>query len=340
MIFKLTSSRRDILKFAGASALISGQLRGQSTDAGEVAADVLRRTQWFFEAKWGVMIDCLGSTGLPVKVWNERIDGFDVENLASQLATTNIGYVFLTTGQNSGHFLAPNAVYDQLVGEVPSKCSRRDLMLDLGNALKKRNIRLIAYMGSDPPAADTVAKAKLQYRRGGYPNREYQESWQKVIQFYSDRWGKAVSGWWFDGCYWANAMYRGKAPNFETFADAARHGNADSIVAFNTGVKYPATSVTPFEDYTAGETNDPSLQTCHGRWIDGENWHMLSYLGPGWTQGPPRFDDLQAAKFTTKFVSQGGNVTWDVQTNWKGAIDGKFMTQLSRIGSEVAKFKR
>ena len=44
-----------------------------------------------------------------------------------------------------------------------------------------------------------------------------------------DRWGQKVWGWWFDGCYFADAMYRHPdAPNFASFAAAAKAGNPDA----------------------------------------------------------------------------------------------------------------
>ena len=79
-----------------------------------------------------------------------------------------------------------------------------------------------------------------------------------MIRDWSQRWGDKVSGWWFDGCYWPNAMYRGaQMPNFASFAAAARAGNSSSIVAFNPGVIGRLLSITPEEDYTAGEINEP-----------------------------------------------------------------------------------
>ncbi len=54
-------------------------------------------------------------------------------------------------------------------------------------------------------------------------------------------------------------MYRTEEPpNFVSFAAAARAGNPDSIIAFNPGVVPRILSVTPHEDYTAGEINDPN----------------------------------------------------------------------------------
>src|SRR5262249_39592959 len=148
--------------------------------------------------------------------------------------------------------------YDRFVGIHPSKCSRRDLVADLFEPLHKRHIKLMVYLPAGAPHGDAVATKALQYESGPHRNREFQLKWEQVIREWSTRWGTNVVGWWFDGCYWPNAMYRSaEPPNFASFANAARAGNPNSIVAFNPGVVDRILSVTPFEDYSAGEINDP-----------------------------------------------------------------------------------
>ncbi len=113
------------------------------------------------DARWGVMTHYLadwiaqgeGRKQMGVDRWNELIDRFDAEGLARQLESVGAGYYVLTIGQNSGFYLAPNATYDRLVGIEPSKCSRRDLVADVADALNKRGIRLIVYLPAGRPGA-------------------------------------------------------------------------------------------------------------------------------------------------------------------------------------------
>ena len=107
-----------------------------------------------------------GGAELSAEAWNEQVDTFDVAGLVRQLASTGTKYLLFTVGQNSGHYCAPNATYDRLVGIQPSKCSRRDLIADLAQALQPHGIRLLAYLPSGAPAADQVARRKLQWRWG------------------------------------------------------------------------------------------------------------------------------------------------------------------------------
>ncbi len=317
------------------------------------------RTAWFQQAKWGVFMHYMGDTvckAPTVEAWNQAVESFDVEGLSEQLASAGAGYFVLTLGQNSGFFCAPNAAYDGIVGITPSKCARRDLPADLAAALKKRGIRLMVYLPAGAPDRDTEAMEKLEWKngahpfwtcKGGAPKGEdsrlvsFQNKWESVIADWSKRWGGNVCGWWFDGCYFPDAMYRHPdAPNFESFAAAARAGNPDSIVAFNPGVEVPIITLTPAEDYTAGEINEPEKVKCDGPRVGTAQLHMLSYLGPNWCQKPPRFTAEQAVRHTRNITDKGGVVTWDVPPEGPtGKILPEFLEQLQAVGKALGTVK-
>ena len=206
----------------------------------------------------------------------------------------------------------------------------------------------MVYLPSGAPDRDPEAMAALEWKNGKHPHwdkapvaagdedsrlENFQRKWEEVIREWSTRWGARVAGWWFDGCYFPDAMYRfPAAPNFESFAAAARTGNANSIVAFNPGVRDPILPLTPFEDYTAGEINDADKVKCPGRWVSGAQFHMLSFLGPAWAQGPPRFSNEQVIKITEGIVRKGGVVSWDVPIQATGTISQPFFEQLAVLG--------
>src|SRR5579871_1563379 len=103
---------------------------------------VPNRAAWMASARWGVMNHYLAdwiarTTQEPMTVerWNSLIDHFDVEALAEQLKSVGASYYQISIGQNSGYYLSPNATYDRLTQIKPSKCSRRDLVADLYDAL-------------------------------------------------------------------------------------------------------------------------------------------------------------------------------------------------------------
>jgi len=302
------------------------------------------RADWMQQAKWGVMTHYLADwqartnkLTMSVDAWNGLIAHFDVESLAKQLQSVGARYYQISIGQNSGYYLSPNSAYDELTGIEPSKCSKRDLVADLAAALSPRGIKLMVYLPSGAPGQDKAADAALGWQNGPHPNFEFQRKWERIIREWSSRWGKKVSGWWFDGCYLPSTMYRSaEAPNFATFAAAARAGNPDAIVAFNPGVVYRMLSLTPYEDFTAGEIDMPgevAIKRAADGLIDGAQIHMLSYLGETWGTGAPRFTADQAVE---KVANAGGAVPWDVPVGLDGKIAEPFLDRLSAIGKSLA----
>ena len=270
-----------------------------------------------------------------VDQWNKMIDGFDVEGMAKRIEQVGVGHYQISIGQNSGYYLSPNPAYDKIVGITPSKCSRRDLVADFAESLRKRDIKLMVYLPSGAPAQDKQACASLEWLNGPYANKNFQRKWEQIIAEWSRRWGGNVVGWWFDGCYFPNSMYRSpELPNFASFAAAARSGNANSAVAFNPGVIYRLISISPEEDYIAGEIDHPEQASVHrGRegLMDGTQIHMLSFLGTTWGTGTPRFATDQVIEYTKEIRDYGGSVTWDVPVQIDGTITDPFMEQLTAL---------
>jgi hypothetical protein len=338
-------------------------------------------TDWFHAARWGVLCHYLASppswqgvSDFTPENWNRQVDAFDVPGLAAQLAATGTRYFFLTLGQNSGYFCAPNATYDSLVPHRPSRLSRRDLVAELADALAPHGIRLMVYLPSHAPAMDRVAVEALVctprwdasawgLRPGSYlagPEADdrlttFQRHWEAIIREWSERWGRQVWGWWIDGCYHADRLYRhADEPNYRSFAAAMKAGNPDALVAFNPGVKVPVVCHSECDDYTAGEIanawpiamdsqwNKPTKPDRYwgqppGRFVDGAQYHILSFLGCYWCGGStPRFDDELATGLTRHTNASGGVVTWDVPIGADGLIPDVFVRQLAAIGAALA----
>lgn len=316
-------------------------------------------TDWFMQSKWGVNIAFMAIEGesntgadIPVETWNARVDAFDCEGLATQLAELGVGYCFLTLGQNSGHYCSPNATYDSIVGISPSKCSRRDLVADLAKALAPHHVRLMVYLPSGAPCVDTIACEKLEWESGfeggwcdnlrtGKRLKAFQLNWEAVVQEWSKRWGKNVWGWWIDGCYFADEMYRNpRTPNFKSFADSLKTGNRDALVAFNPGQKFPMIAHSEFEDFTAGEGSDHSFGLCGGRWLEYNHhavqWHTYNWIAPAWGRGnPPRISTEFVIGYTEQVTRNKGVVTWDAPCDDHGLILEPYLGMLKALSEAV-----
>ncbi|NCO36192.1 MAG: hypothetical protein AUJ92_04225 [Armatimonadetes bacterium CG2_30_59_28] len=328
-------------------------------------------TDWFHNARWGVFLHYLADTAsagkpadLTAQEWNDRVDSFNVNRLAGYLEEMNAGYLMVTLGQNSGFYCTPNTTYDSFVHESPSRLSKRDLVAELATALERLGIPLMVYLpclapANHPPALEglccTPPDLELALRLGLHPEiytvqsdadmrlSEFHRRWQAVIREWSLRWGNKVRGWWLDGCYAPDQLYRhDDTPNFRSFAEALKSGNPDALITFNPGVRNPVISITDYEDYTAGEISN-TLPTngeapCVvpvGRWVDGAQYHILSFLGGVWGSGAPRFPGDLATAYTRYVNGWGGVVSWDVPVTGDGDIPEEFRRLLEAIGATL-----
>ncbi len=311
------------------------------------------RADWLRKARWGVFCHYLADTPsetrpleLTVESWNARVDSFDVDVLAAQLESVGAPYFFLTIGQNSGFYCAPNAAYDAIVGRTPSRLSRRDLVVDLSAALRKKNIRLGVYLPGGAPENDALACEKLEWARNETlaPEQKrlcaFQGRWESIIHEWSLRWGDRVSAWWLDGCWYGDEMYRHEdEPNFSSFAAALKAGNPDALVAFNSSVKTPIVSTTPWEDFTAGEIDfalpvdgtAPWSESVLFSQVEGVQLHILSFLGRWWANGTPRFSPAFTREYTRLINEAGGVISWDVPISGDGVIPELFVRQLAAL---------
>ncbi len=310
-------------------------------------------TDWFHHARWGVAshyladsAGCQHVAALTVEDWNRQIDAFDAQGLARQLAEARVPYFFISLGQNSGFYLSPNRSYDEIVGVVPSKCSRRDLIADLAAAFAPYSIRLMVYLPAGAPGNDAVARERLENPPDDRMTA-LQRHWEAVVREWSLRWGTSVHGWWIDGPYNAPAYRHPEAPNYRSLAEALKAGNPDSLVTFNNGLRTPLYSMTEYEDFTPGEIErdmtvspghlpDFSRLASYGRYLDGAQFHIYTIMGEWWGQGPVRFPDELTIGYTKFINSKGGVVTWDVPLTITGLIQEEFRSQLAALGRAIA----
>jgi hypothetical protein len=286
-------------------------------------------TDWLKDAKFGVFMHLLPGDARQL----EQVKAFDAQALAAQLETIGARYFVITLGQNSGFFNSPNATYDRITGYAPGeRCSTRDLPLDLVRALAPKAIKLLLYLPCQTPNEDARAQKAFGIRQGAGDqpiDLEFARKWAQVIQEWSDRYGEKVAGWWFDGGYAHVGFDEAIA---RIYADAAKHGNSKAIATFNPGVQL--IRWTKAEDYTAGELNEPFQFVPTSRWVEGSQWHALTFLGSTWAQRDTRYPTEQWAAWVRKVVGREGVVTLDMGPNWNhqaGAIGALAEGQMSQV---------
>lgn len=286
-------------------------------------------TDWFRDAQYGVFMHFLpgDAEGLA------KVAQFDVENLAGQLDTLGAKYFVLTLGQNSGYFNAPNAAYDRFTGYAAGeRCSTRDLPMDLHKALAAKGIKLMLYLPCQVPNADRRAQKAFGLAEGQKDQPidvPFARKWAQVIQEWSDRYGDKVAGWWFDGGYkWVGF----NEEIAQIYATAVKHGNPKAIVTFNPGVSL--IRWTKAEDYTAGELNDPFEILPDSRWVEGSQWHALTFVGSQWGRRDTRHPADKWARWIAAATAKGGVVTFDMGPNWDpkaGSIGSLAQAQMDQV---------
>jgi hypothetical protein len=267
-------------------------------------------TDWLSEAKYGIMMHWLLGSG------NKNLNSlFDVNYLADQLSDAGAKYLIITLGQNSGYYNSPNETYDAYTGyDAGDRLSARDLPMELFDALNSRGIKLMLYLPSQVANQDPNAQQKFGLPTGATDqpvNMEFAMKWAQVIQEWSDRYGSKISGWWFDGGY---AQVNYTQDIFDVYTNAVKHGNHNALVAYNPGIILVPHATS--EDYTAGETNEPFSLIPEDRFIGGEQWHVMTYLGSNWLGRAPRNTSQEWINWLTQVFAKGGAVDIDAGPNY------------------------
>ena len=324
--------RKKIALFCGI-ALLTGCLLAQN----QQLPGREKRTAWLKAAKFGVFVHYLGQG----PGWNKRVESFNVEKFADQLRQTGAGYLIFTLGQNSGYYCSPNATYEKYAGyNTSERCARRDLPMEIADALAKRGIRMMLYLPSRSPQRDKQAMTGLHDVNERQPApQEFTKRWSEVIAEWSLRYGKKISGWWFDGSYntagWDDLS---KPYNWNTWAAACRAGNPESILAFNPGthIDKAFSALTDQQDYTAGEQNKFQVTPETNPAPNGVQWHILSFLGTRWAaKDGPTNSDQYMIDYVRKVNSLGGTVSIDANVSAAGTFYEPHLKQLIAIGKAI-----
>ncbi len=272
-------------------------------------------TDWFSEAGLGVFMHFLPSDPNSFA----KVNDFDVNAVAEQLESMGANYFVFTLGQNSGYMNSPNRQYEWVTGYVPGeRCSKRDLPLELYRVLEPKGIKLMLYLPCQTPNRDVRAQEAFGLAQG--PKDQpidvtFAKRWAEVIEQWSARYGDKVAGWWFDGGYkWIGF----NDEIAQIYAEAVKRGNPKAIVTFNPGVSL--IRWTKAEDYTAGELTDPFKYIPTDRWVEGSQWHALTYLGSRWGVRDTRFTSEQWAAWINAVHRNGGVVTLDMGPNYDSKI--------------------
>ena len=256
-------------------------------------ARICAQQRWLEQSGFGLMFHYEAFKNHNSESYNQTIDSFDVPRFVAAIESTKANHIIFVVGQHWGKYCAPNSVYEKLLGvENGVWTSKRDLIMEIGQELAKRDIKLILYMTArapmrhykiiqamgdtlpsidGKPAGPNVDPMSHPRKVKGFlrsenqpPNPIFLKNWAAVCGEWSKRYGTLVSGWWFDGYKTemkdAYESLRKEKYNIDTWVAAVRSGNPAAELAFNAGA-HPILSLCtegklcPHQTFTSGENH-------------------------------------------------------------------------------------
>ncbi len=270
--------------------------------------------------------------------FDEAVEKFDIPRFVSQLKQAGVDYIIFTSSWAEQHPPAPCPALDKIIS---GRTTKRNLLLEIAQALDAEGIRTILYYNHGCNTEDPEWMKAV-----GYTDNRLEDFGNNIVSIVRDlslSCGKYVSGWWFDsstsvskaGSACTSIVKLGdfKYP-FDEIALAAKAGNKDTIVSFNS---QGGTFVySPCQEYFSGEeliyfplcgrTNSQGMQMHIWLTMDNKWW-----VHQGKEFSPLRFSDEELSRFLTRHRGDGCAVTLNVDVDRTGLLNPTAIEQLARI---------
>ncbi len=318
-------------------------------------------TSWMLQARYGIFVHYQYRILLGYSVattpqfpqpaqmtageWNRLVGGFDVHGFADQVAEARVGWVIFCIDD---HYFAwpcaPNKAFDEYTGYAPGeKCARRDLIMELANALNSRGVKLICYFAG---LNGYIREPKVLAGLGDdgdsktAPSRESRKRRLEMLKEYADRYQGKIAGWWFDGMELNS--YKDKPDDWAAIDSIVHRANRRAVIAFSYGDNEQACVQKGIDDYTGGDTwSKQQLNRFTPRDLPAQGgilWHGKIYCGNVYHgQGDAnQFSDQELIDWIKTCNSQGGACTLDWPFDPRtGLIKDLGFAQLKRIARAV-----
>jgi len=223
--------------------------------------------------------------------WNRFVDGFDIKGFADQMAEAKISWVlFCIDDHFFGWQCAPNKAFCEYTGYAPgAKCSHRDLIMDLADALKAEDVKLICYFaglngynkGPRVSAGLHDGTPRGFYNEKAPPSAESRKRRLSILKEYADRYKDKIAGWWFDGVQLNT--YNNGPDDWWKINSIVRVANPRAVIAFSYGRNEFACVKAGIDDYTAGDTwTKQNLKRLTPKLLPPQGgilWHGKIYCG-------------------------------------------------------------
>ncbi len=323
-------------------------------------------TSWMLKAKYGLFMHyqyriLLGysiatkpsfpePSQMTAPEWNRFVDGFDVKGFANQMAEARVGWVMFCLDD---HYFAwpcaPNQAFSESTGYAPGeKCSRRDLIAELADALNAKGVRLICYFAGlngymkEPKVSAGLGDGTVRgrFNEKSPPSPESRQRRLAVLKEYADRYKDKVAGWWFDGM--EPTTYKAQPDDWWTIHSIVHSANPKAVIAFSYGANEQACLCKGVDDYTGGDTwSRQDLKRLTPERLPAQQgllWHGKIYCGNVYHgQGDTnQFSDQELIDWINTCNRQGGVCTLDWPFDPKSGRLKEFgFAQLKRVSRAV-----
>jgi len=214
---------------------------------------------WFKDAGYGLMFQWTNRATPPlgpIKPWEQKVNDFDIDAFADLVESTGARYVVWSITWGQQYIAAPITSLDKLISD---RTTKRDLLGEMADRLHERGIKLIFYYHYGYECYHSRDMEWLEAVGGLKADKtELYENLMKIVSEVGTRYGDKLHGWWFDGgARYYNCHFDGSSGEagilsapFKAFSQAARSGNDERIIAYNSWIK---PRVTEYQDYYGGE---------------------------------------------------------------------------------------
>lgn len=255
-----------------------------------VKADLLKdalamrqKPDWFRNAGYGLMFQWTNRATPPkgpIKPWEEKVNDFDLDSFVKTVEQSGAAYVLWSVTWGNQYISAPIQSLDEI---IKGRTTKRDLLGEMADALQARGIKLIFYYHYGYDCNHSV-DADWMKASGGYKadKTEFYKNWMAIVSEIGNRYGDKLHGWWFDGGQrYYNCHYDGtpgdkgilSAP-FKELTLAARSGNPERVVAYNSWIK---PRLTEYQDYYGGEGAHVASGLDKGSFPSGPQQGLLAH---------------------------------------------------------------
>lgn len=301
----------------------------------ERAANARASVDWLVETGYGVMFHWTSEAPMPdgsIKSFEDAVNDFDVEKFANMVEETGAGYVIFPIGHAESYCPAPIKSWE---GIFPGQTTKRDLLMELADALNERDIRLLCYVNGP---------LGFGYPRYGGATPETRQAFvgnfKAILTELGMRYKDKISGYWFDTMI---AIFKDfpQMP-FEDFFNAAKIGNKDRLICLNAWI-WP--DVSPWQDYWPGEVQHPIAPPVNGFMKNGPSPNLsyqvlLTMEKHAWGAGrsgikDPKFTSEELSSYIKACMENGGAVTINLSIFQDGTVGEKALKVMRGVKSEI-----